>query len=450
MTNDADTAIRVSGMSKMYRIYPTPWDMFLELIQNRPRHKEFWALKDISFDVKKGEVVGLIGRNGSGKSTLLKILAGTLNTTSGDAKVNGRISAILELGTGFHPEYTGRENIVMGGLCLGMSKAEIGRKIDSIIDFSELRDVIDQPFRTYSSGMQARLTFSTAVSVEPEIFIIDEALAVGDAKFQRKCYNKMTEICKEGNTVVIVSHDMNSISTFCSRVFVLEHGQIIERGNPKDMTRFYHKLLFGEEVDKDESGDVGVPVENVASEERIQPDKDCIERERLKKVALDKMVVSCNSGHSGEMRYGNKKAEIIECGILDDRNNVVTILESGKRYKFFLHALFYEDIDDVAAGFLIRDIKGVEIFGTNNTVQKICIPPQKKGDILTIKLDVSMWLATGRYFMTFAVANSAGFQYDIRYDALLFEVNGDGTIFTSSIVNLDSKFSTYVLKYSEQ
>lgn len=237
-------AIRAVQVSKIYKIFERPFDFLLEKIDGRSRHRPFQALNEVSIDISHGKCIGLLGRNGAGKSTFLKIIARTLSPTSGHVDIEGRISAILELGTGFNPQYSGYDNIVLGGLSLGMSRDEIVKKVDSIVDFSGLREVIHQPFRTYSSGMQSRLTFSTAISIDPEILIVDEALATGDIAFVEKCLNRIEEIVRSGSTVLLVSHNPNLITRFADRAVWLDSGKVIMDEDAETVSQSYQARMY--------------------------------------------------------------------------------------------------------------------------------------------------------------------------------------------------------------
>ena len=244
-----EVAIQADHISKVYRLYDKPRDRIKEAfsLTHKIYYREHYALKDVSFDVYRGETVGIIGTNGAGKSTILKIITGVLSPTTGNIAVNGRISALLELGAGFNMEYSGIENIYLNGTMIGFTREEIDRKMDDILSFADIGDFVHQPVKTYSSGMFVRLAFAVAINIDPEILIVDEALSVGDAFFQVKCYHKFEEFKKQGKTILFVSHDLSSINKYCDRVILLKQGTKLAEGNPKDMVDLYKKVMAGQE-----------------------------------------------------------------------------------------------------------------------------------------------------------------------------------------------------------
>jgi lipopolysaccharide transport system ATP-binding protein len=402
-------AIRVTKLSKIYRIYHRSADLLLEMITGKNRHKEHWALKDVSFDVLRGDVVGVIGPNGAGKSTLLKILAGTLDKTSGEVETNGTISTILELGIGFHPEYTGRENIVMGGMCLGMPREEIARKMNSIIEFSELQHVIDQPFRTYSSGMQARLTFSVAISVDPDILIIDEAMAAGDQCFVAKCITRIEDLCRSGATVLFVSHSLPMIERFCRDVLYLNDGGVVMYGGAHEVCKAYELACLTRDY------------------ERLQEQCD----QDLKVHAGDGARPEARRIGSGEIRIANFE-------IFDEEGKPVHVLTVGRSYTFRFALESSIDRPNVGIGFqfLTEDARtafstsSYAFLGDDGKEQSVEIPISKGVNVVDTTVS-KLWVGAGRYFITAGVSphrhtNTYAQFFDVQWKRWAVSVQREG------------------------
>ena len=379
MTEKRDIAIQVENLSKCYKYYANPKDMLVESLFRKSRHEEYWALDDVNFEIPRGEVVGLLGRNGAGKSTLLKILAGTLDATNGSARVNGKLSAILELGTGFHPDYSGRENIIMGGMCLGMSKAEVMGKMDEIIAFSELGAVIDHPFKTYSSGMQGRLTFSTAMCIQPDIFIVDEALATGDALFQEKCMTRLKEICASGSTVLLVTHSLSHIYEVCSSAMLLHNGKLLMQGGVKETGAMYERLLSNER---------GASLEYTTQDEVLEHSAPIEEKSDApaRKDFIDGVYEKGDGVILNAIVFRNEFGER------------VTELDFGSSYECCMYLTFEEDVGAVNIGFRAQRDSGVVLFG--ETTHDSGFPIfAKAGDKKVISFKFNCKYAPGAYIV---------------------------------------------------
>ncbi|WP_441232628.1 ABC transporter ATP-binding protein [Bradyrhizobium sp. 1200_D9_N1_1] len=441
-------AVRVSGLGKTYRVWRRPSDMLLEALAFRRRHTEFQALSDISFELPPGSVTGIMGRNGAGKSTLLRIVAGTLDATAGTVDVRGRIAAILELGTGFSPEYTARENIYLGGMCLGLKHRDIEKRFDEIVAFAEVGDFIDQPFRTFSSGMQARLTFAVATCVDPSILIIDEALAVGDARFQVKSFDRVRDFKRRGKAILLVSHDTNQIASICDRAILLEKGRIIADGPPQKVCNIYHEMLFAPKQT------VSLPEGPAASiDERREHERhgtgDDASRASLPPPAETVETVLLEAGSDGwftppageagpaEHRYGDHLAQIEAIAITDLDGRPISRVKSLGTYHLACRIKANADVGPLVFGWLVRDKRGLDLFGWDmQTGNCEPIPPMRAGEMLKVVIRFQANLGAGSFFVTAAVADTNQHKHDVRFEALEMLVEGSSDIYATSVANL--------------
>lgn len=383
-----NNAITVSDVTKVYRLYEKPIDRLKETLSptHKNYHRDFYALNGISFDVKKGQTVGIIGTNGSGKSTILKIITGVLTPTSGNLQVNGVISALLELGAGFNMDYTGIENIYMNGTMMGFSRKEMEEKLDDILEFADIGDFVYQPVKTYSSGMFVRLAFALAINVEPEILIVDEALSVGDVFFQAKCYRRMEEIRQNGTTILMVTHDMGAIIKYCDQVVVLNKGNFIAQGEPGKMVDLYKKILANQMDDLSELNDF--------SGEKAISKKEAA-KARQEGLMKEKLTVNPN-----RTEYGDKKAEILDFGLLDERGNVTNLLLKGEYFSIKERIHFHAEIESPIFTYTIKDKRGADLTGTNTMFEASDVKAVKNGDEYEVEFKQKMTLQGGEYLLS--------------------------------------------------
>ena len=363
------------------------------MFSRKSRHTEFAALNDVSFNVNKGEILGIIGKNGSGKSTILKIITNVLTPTSGECIVKGKIAALLELGAGFNMEYTGIENIYLNGQMIGFSKEEMDKKIQDIIDFADIGEHIYQPVKTYSSGMFARLAFSVAISVDPDILIVDEALSVGDVFFQNKCYRRFEEFRERGKTILFVTHDMGSVIRYCNRCVLLNAGKKVAEGNPQEMVDLYKRIMVGQWNE---------------NEEKEVDSSSTVKASNVKKDQLWKEQISTNPDMEV---YGDGRADIIDFGIFSDTGDIGNNVYKGDYYSVKMKVRINEDNLNPIFAFKLRDVKGTELTGTNTMLEDIDTSQCKKGDIVTITFRQKQYLQPGQYLVSLGCTAFEGDQF---------------------------------------
>lgn len=386
-----ENAITVKDVTKIYKMYEKPIDRLKESLHpgHKEYHKKFYALNNLSFQVKKGETVGIIGTNGSGKSTILKIITGVLSPTTGTVEVKGNISALLELGAGFNSDYTGIENIYMNGTMMGFSKKEMDGKLQDILDFADIGDFVYQPVKTYSSGMFVRLAFALAINVEPEILIVDEALSVGDVFFQSKCYRRMEEIREKGTTILMVTHDMGSIIKYCHKVVLLNKGNFVAEGPPGHMVDLYKKILANQMDSLEEE------LEEMNDFSGEDARENGSKRDRAGGLMKEKLTIN-----SSRTEYGDGRAEIYDLGLLDERGNITNLLLKGENFTIKEKIRFHAAIQAPIFTYTIKDKKGTELSGTNTMFEGADIRPVKSGDEYEVSFTQKMTLQGGEYLLS--------------------------------------------------
>lgn len=453
--NEPETnAITVRDVTKIYRLYDKPIDRLKESLSvtHKNYHKDFYALQNLSFNVKKGETVGIIGTNGSGKSTILKIITGVLTPTSGEVQVDGKISALLELGAGFNQDYTGIENIYMNGTMMGFSKKEMDEKLPDILEFADIGDFVYQPVKTYSSGMFVRLAFALSINVEPEILIVDEALSVGDVFFQSKCYRRMEELRKSGTTIVMVTHDMGSVIKYCDKVVLLNRGEFVAEGPAGKMVDLYKKILAGqldslnEELAQmnDFSGE-GISGKNGDGQEVVS----AAERQDRsgEKTGLMKDKITINGNRT---EYGDGRAEIIDLGLCDERGNLTNLLLKGEMFTIKEKIRFNTEIQAPIFTYTIKDKKGTDLSGTNTMFEGTDVKPVKKGDVYEVSFTQKMTLQGGEYLLSMSCTgfeNGEHVVYHRLYDVANITVISNKN--TVGVYDMESQVETKLTRAGE-
>ena len=453
--SDSNIVIDVRDVTKIYRLYNQPIDRLKEAVSltHRNYHRDFYALNHVGFQVRKGESVGIIGTNGSGKSTMLKIITGVLTPTEGEVQIHGIICALLELGAGFNPDYTGIENVYMNGTMMGFTKEQMDAKLQEILDFADIGDFVYQPVKSYSSGMFVRLAFALYVAMDPEILIVDEALSVGDVFFQAKCYHRMDELRRNGTTILMVTHDLGSVMKYCDRVILLNKGEKVSEGLPGDMGDLYKKILAGRFTEEDQKSAQqkaeaaaaaafidgqnfgvdsvgGAALAESTTREEGKTGVAAAKSDRAHEAATGSAAGGEAAGTAALMQdslnlnpnvqhYGDGRATIWDLGILDQRGKLSNVIVKGETFSIKEKIRFNAPIAAPIFTFTIKDKRGADLTGTNTLIEGCDIQPVKAGDEYTCTFTQRMTLQGGEYLLSMSCT---GFEegehvvYDRKYD----------------------------------
>ncbi|WP_058914167.1 ABC transporter ATP-binding protein [Entomohabitans teleogrylli] len=426
-------SIQVRNVGKAYKYYTSKWKRVFEKLSpgDRVHHTKKWVLRDISFTIEPGEAVGIVGVNGAGKSTLLKLLTGTTQATEGEIAISGRVAALLELGMGFHPDFTGRQNVFMSGLMMGLNRDEISALMPEIEAFADIGDYIDQPVRIYSSGMQMRLAFAVATASRPDILIVDEALSVGDSRFQAKCYARIADFKKQGTTLLLVSHSAGDIVKHCDRAIFLKNGRISMDGSSRDVTNRYLDELFGKPQQ--------------AAAEPSQPASESAGSGLSLTDAGD--VYHTRHGYRPEeYRWGQGGARIIDYNIRAAGADYPTTIQSSQQTDFFIKVAFDTDFDSVVPGILIKTLDGIFLYGTNSFLasegrENFSV---QRGEVKVFKFSFPLNLNSGDYLLSFGISagnpQSDMTPLDRRYDSIILHVSKNMEFW--GIIDLKSTFES--------
>lgn len=430
----SETVIRIENLCKTYRVYNRPIDRVLEslffrtgLRQSGTRFREIQALKPIDLEICRGETVGIIGRNGSGKSTLLQMISGTLYPTAGNIEVHGRLSALLELGAGFNPNFTGRENAYLNGTIVGFSRSEMESKFEDILEFSGIGDFIDQPVRTYSSGMFVRLAFAVAIHLDPDILVVDEALSVGDVRFQNKCFRKLRELKEQGTTTLFVTHSSELIVRHCDRAVLLEKGAIHTTGRPGDVVNKYLNLLFNN--DEGQVKGLNTSVETIRHEENG--------------LIADRDVDGCSLRpfyNTAEYRWGDQRGQIQDYVLLINGEPAKSMCMSGDRIDLLLRVIYTKKVTKPILGITLKTSDGIVVYGTNTRERNLDVPIGGPGSEMIIRYSFAINLIGGDYFISLGLADDDeqkdNLAVDRRYDLIHIQVKADQADFGISALNM--------------